>query len=188
MMGRSQLCDGPLRAASLGLLRDAPPVELHICSSRSLSGEGRTVPLQIFRTTRKGWGLRALRDVQRDEYVDRYVGEVLTPSQADERPDTSYQFDLDYCYGPDEQGDYVVDARLIGAPCRFMNHSCEPNCYVRPMFIWGRNETLPEIGFFAKRDIRAGEELTFDYFCDQKTTGEHPCECDAPNCKGYLFS
>ena len=157
------------------------------CPNRRIQREGRTVPLQIFRTARKGWGLRVLRDVKQDEFIDRYVGEVLTPKQADSKQDTTYQFDLDYCYGPDEQGDYVVDARYCGSACRFMNHSCDPNCYVRPMFIWGRNETLPEIGFFAKRDMKAGEELTFDYFGEQRPSGKHPCSCKASNCKGYLF-
>jgi histone-lysine N-methyltransferase SUV39H len=157
------------------------------CPNRRIQREGRTVPLEIFRTDRKGWGLKARRPVQRGEFIDRYVGEVLTPAQADERADIIYQFDLDYCFNPDEQGEYVVDAKSKGGVGRFMNHSCEPNCHVRPMFIWGRDETLPEIGFFASRDIKDGEELTFDYFGDQKTNGTHPCECNAPNCKGYLF-
>ena len=160
------------------------------CPNRKIQREGRTFPLQIFRTLIKGWGLKALADIPKDAFIDRYYGVVLTADQADLMEDTSYQFNLDYCYNPEEQCDFVVDALKKGCPCRFLNHSCEPNCYVRPMFIFWRDERLPEIGFFAKRDISAGEELTFDYFgCDDEVLpkGKNRCTCNADSCRGYMF-
>jgi SET domain-containing protein len=65
------------------------------------------------------------------------------------------------------------DAAIDGNIARFINHSCRPNCYfqVVGMTIWIR----------ASRNIRRGEELTYDY----RTIGEKtiPCRCrpDCPN-------
>jgi SET domain len=65
--------------------------------------------------------------------------------------------------GPRQSGDYsccTVLCRLSqGALGRFINHSCEPNCETQKWLVQGELA----IGLFAQRDIKAGEELTFDY-------------------------
>ncbi len=41
--------------------------------------------------------------------------------------------------------------------------------------------------FYTKSDIRAGQELTFDYrFKAEEDSEKVPCYCGAPNCKGFL--
>ena len=49
-----------------------------------------------------------------------------------------------------------------------LNHSCEPNCYSRLTDVWdeaaGRADQ--HVILYAKRDIMALEELTYDYRCD----------------------
>ena len=51
-----------------------------------------------------------------------------------------------------------------------LNHSCEPNCYSRLTDVWheaaGRVEQ--HVILYAKRDIAALEELTYDYRCDPR--------------------
>ena len=33
--------------------------------------------------------------------------------------------------------DYVIDATLFGSPARFINHSCDPNCYSKIVTVDG---------------------------------------------------
>lgn len=42
---------------------------------------------------------------------------------------------------------------------RFVNHSCDPNCLVEKWCVRGRERC----GLLAARQIRTGDELTFDY-------------------------
>jgi len=67
------------------------------------------------------------------------------------------------------------DANIDGNIARFINHSCTPNCRfeVVDKTIWIR----------AARDIRRGEELTYDY----RIVGERtiPCRC-RPGCPNKL--
>jgi hypothetical protein len=40
----------------------------------------------------------------------------------------------------------------------------------------------------ALRDIRPGEEITFNYGYDLVDYEEHPCRCGAPECAGYIVA
>ena len=62
-----------------------------------------------------------------------------------------------------------------------VNHSCEPNCGVR------LNDGQA-FDFVARRPIRAGEELTFDYAMRNFTIDHFPavCLCGAPRCRGSV--
>jgi len=68
-----------------------------------------------------------------------------------------------------------------------LNHSCEPNCYSRPIETapaTGRGPPSEHVVIVAKEDIRAGEELTYDYrFHSNELL---PCNCGAPGCRGWV--
>lgn len=54
-----------------------------------------------------------------------------------------------------------------------INHSCEPTLGF-----------VGEITLVALRNIRAGEQLTFDYAtCDSQPYDEFECECGTPSCR-----
>ena len=69
--------------------------------------------------------------------------------------------------------DTAIDGAVGGNETAFINHSCDPNAFMR---------TLPgeKVAIFARRDIRPGEELTIDY-----RDPHHPevCKCGAANCR-----
>ncbi|MBV6449681.1 MAG: hypothetical protein MHPDNHAH_00393 [Anaerolineales bacterium] len=57
----------------------------------------------------------------------------------------------------------------------YMNHSCDPNLWLKD-----------EITLIAKRDIKAGEELTMDYaveLADENYVMKKPCNCSAKSCR-----
>lgn len=76
-----------------------------------------------------------------------------------------------------ELEDFALDAMHTGRGFRYINHSCEPNTFMRC--------TPRRAEFYALRDIRAGEELTVDYG-DSHHDGKLPCRCGAARCRGYI--
>uniref|UniRef100_A0A674MWP8 Uncharacterized protein n=1 Tax=Takifugu rubripes TaxID=31033 RepID=A0A674MWP8_TAKRU len=77
----------------------------------------------------------------------------------------------------------VVDATMQGNAARFINHSCEPNCYSRVINVDGRKHIV----IFALRKIYRGEELTYDYkFPIEDDESKLHCNCGTRRCRGSL--
>ena len=55
--------------------------------------------------------------------------------------------------------DLIIDATKKGSISRFINHSCDPNAETQKWTVSGE----VRIGFFSIKDIKKGEEITFDY-------------------------
>ena len=72
---------------------------------------------------------------------------------------------------------FALDATDTGRGFRFINHSCEPNTFMRC--------TPARAEFYALRAIRAGEELTVDYG-DSHHDGKLACRCGAVRCRGFI--
>jgi uncharacterized protein len=56
-----------------------------------------------------------------------------------------------------------------------LNHSCEPNLGLQGQIV-----------FLALRDIRADEEVTFDYAMTDDEAYEMKCRCGTPSCRGTI--
>lgn len=76
----------------------------------------------------------------------------------------------------------LLDATRKGNLSRFMNHSCAPNCVTQKWIVNGRLR----IGIFAKRPIRKGVELTFDYKFVRFGKDAQVCLCGEGVCKGTI--
>ncbi len=76
----------------------------------------------------------------------------------------------------------MVDAMRIGNCARFINHSCGPNRICRVM---ERENKQGHIVIIAKRDIGAGEEITYDHQFAVESE-KLMCSCGAPECLGRL--
>ncbi|KAJ5634002.1 hypothetical protein N7528_001844 [Penicillium herquei] len=138
---------------------------------------GRKIGVEIFHTGDRGFGLRSPDNIVAGQFIDRYLGEVITQKEADARElaneqGMSYLFILDWetqendGEEPLNQSEefFVVDGQKFGSPTRFMNHSCNPNCKIVPVSTTHHgDDKLYDLAFFALRDIPAGTELTFDY-------------------------
>ncbi|EGD98267.1 hypothetical protein TESG_05647 [Trichophyton tonsurans CBS 112818] len=161
---------------------------------------GRQIELEVFQTKNRGFGVRSPHSIERGQFIDTYVGEVIEPSTSDAREEaidvekySSYLFSLDYFPVEEYEKDkdiYVVDGRKFGSITRFMNHSCNPNCKMFPA-TQTDDHGVYQLAFFAVRDIPAGTELTFDYHPGWEGGDVDPdatkCLCGEPNCRGQLW-
>ena len=57
---------------------------------------------------------------------------------------------------------------------RLLNSSCDPNCQTQKWHDAATGE--PRVGIFAQRDILPGEELTYDYFFQVRTSNVILCD------------
>jgi euchromatic histone-lysine N-methyltransferase len=142
---------------------------------------GITCRLQVFRTVGRGWGCRTLLDIPMGTFICEYIGEHISDAEADSREDDSYLFDLDN----KDTDTFCIDARKYGNVSRFINHLCEPNLIPVKVFVEHQDLRFPRICFFASRDIKAMEELGFDYgekFWIIKWK-QFTCACGSQKCK-----
>ncbi|KAI6652387.1 hypothetical protein LOD99_7401 [Oopsacas minuta] len=164
------------------------------CSNRIVQ-HLRKVPLCLFTTVNgKGWGVKTEFAIESGRFVMEYLGEVITSREAELRgkyydnEGATYLFDLDF---NDVDNVYTIDAKNFGNISHFVNHSCEPNLEVFPVWIDNLDVNLPHIALFSKKHIIAGSELTFDYrmYKDFQSTKKFkgvPCLCESTKCRKYL--
>ncbi|XP_058454604.1 histone-lysine N-methyltransferase trithorax [Malaya genurostris] len=134
----------------------------------------------VYRSHIHGRGLFCNRDIEAGEMVIEYAGELIRSTLTDKR-ERYYDSRGIGCYMFKIDENFVVDATMRGNAARFINHSCEPNCYSKVVDILGHKHII----IFAYRRIVQGEELTYDYkfpFEDVKI----PCSCGSKKCRKYL--
>lgn len=114
-------------------------------------------------------GVFASVDIARGDLIAVWGGEIVTG-------------DVVSTYAPDqlrltlqvEEDLYLVSSHE--GPSDWVNHSCAPNAGLR-----GQTTLI------ALRDIRAGEEICFDYaMSDGSAYDEFSCQCGATNCRGKV--
>ena len=131
-----------------------------------------------------GRGVFALKPIPKGTRIIEYKGTLITDKEADRRYSRLHEnsphtmlFSL--------EGGWVIDATRRGNSARWINHSCAPNCEIE--------EEGRRIFIDAGRDIRAGEELTYDYNLQigekhtKKAQREHACFCGARRCRGTML-
>lgn len=85
---------------------------------------------------------------------------------------------------PDGRDIVVIDPILKGNFASRISHSCNPNCMAFPVISRGQYY----IAMYAIRDIKPGEELTFDYCSTTESKAEHDnlvCLCSSKKCTGH---
>ena len=159
-------------------------------SRRSASAASATasVPARAYAVRHSdihGRGVFATRTIRKGADIVEYRGQRITMKEADRRPDSdpdnpyhTFLFELD--------DGRVIDAAVRGNAARWINHSCAPNC--EPY-----EDDDGRVFIAAKRTIRKGEELGYDYRLnvDGRVTKEmreaYTCRCGAPRCRGTML-
>ena len=122
----------------------------------------------------EGRGAFAMRCFVPGDPIVQYGGDRITKAESRRRCEAGNAF----IFALDARWD--LDGNQPDNPARFFNHSCDPNCEARleKGAIW----------LIARRTIRPGEELTFDYGYDLAEYLQHPCRCGVPGCCGYIVA
>ncbi|NUR54546.1 MAG: SET domain-containing protein-lysine N-methyltransferase [Acidobacteria bacterium] len=120
-----------------------------------------------------GQGVFAAEPITENRRIIDYAGELIANAISPQREARYLAEGCIWVFRVNRA--WSRDAAVGGNIARFINHSCTPNCWFEVVgtTIWIR----------AARNIRAGEELTYDYM----TVGDHtiPCRC-RPGCTRRL--
>lgn len=121
-----------------------------------------------------GKGAFARAQIRARTDIVEYLGEKISKAESLARCEANNAF----IFTLDDKFD--LDGDVDWNPARFFNHSCGPNCDAesREGHIW----------IVARRDIAAGEELTFNYGYDLESYNEYPCSCGSAECAGYMVA
>jgi uncharacterized protein len=131
-----------------------------------------------------GRGVFARRTIRRGARIIEYRGERISMKEADRRPDSDPDNPYHTFFFELNDG-RVIDAAVRGNAARWINHSCTPNC--EPIEEEGR------VFIEAKRTIRAGEELGYDYklsvrgHISKKMHAAYACRCGTARCRGTML-
>lgn len=128
--------------------------------------------VEVARSRIDGRGVFARRPIGARRKIGELAGERISQWEARRRARTRKRIAI-----VELDDGTAIDASVGGNELTFINHSCSGN--VRMKVFWTR------VAFYARRDIRKGEELTCDYG-ESHHEGRLRCRCGSPECKGQL--
>ena len=112
-----------------------------------------------------GWGVYAGQTIEEETRIVEYKGELVSQAEGWRRENRYLPRQRIWIFTINTR--WARDAAIGGNVARYINHACAPNCYVDIVghTIWIR----------ASRNIRKGEELTYDY--NTEGVAGIPCRC-----------
>lgn len=132
-----------------------------------------------------GTGVFATKNIPEGTHIIEYVGEKVTKKESDRRAQLplnqnakNEEFGAVYLFELTKR--YDIDGYVPYNTARFINHSCEPNC---------ESEILKgKVWIIAIRDIKKGEELSYNYGYSWDDYEDHRCRCGTKKCTGYILA
>ncbi len=109
-----------------------------------------------------GLGLFAIGPIKKGALIGEYWGEIITEAEADRRGG-KYLFEL--------ENQMAIDGKTRQNIARYINHSCNPNCEPE------ENVEKKRVHILARRNIREGEELGYNYGKEYWVTHIKPLKC-----------
>lgn len=113
-----------------------------------------------------GFGLKTKIDFKKGDFVIEYIG-IKRKNKDIEYHTGKYLFEVD--------DKITIDGSPRYNLARYINHSCDPNCEVE---INEKNQILIE----AIKNIKAGEEITYDYGKEYFDEFIKPIGCKCSKC------
>lgn len=119
--------------------------------------------------SKAGLGLYTMDKIQKGACIIEYKGKTLTKAQ-DEASNSSYLFLV--------SKKKTIDGGARSNTARYINHSCRPNCEIAIY--------KEQVWVMAKRTIKPGEELGYDYDKEYFDAYIKPKGCKCIKCAPQL--
>ncbi len=113
-----------------------------------------------------GLGLFTTVPIKKGDCIIEYVGDILTTQDEVNERGGQYLFEV--------SSKKTIDGTARTNTARYINHACTPNCEVEI------HKT--RVFIYAKRNIKEGEELFYDYGKDFWNTHIKPKGCRCMKC------
>ena len=120
----------------------------------------------------QGQGLFAQQTLPARRKLGEFTGEKISVREARKRASGAERIVI-----VEISETEAIDGSVGQCPFQFVNHSCDPNVFIRVAY--------RRVEFYARRNIQPGEELTCDYG-DSHHEGQLPCRCGAGNCRKFI--
>jgi SET domain-containing protein len=134
-----------------------------------MAKKGKFVPggfvLQVKRS-QSGLGLFTASPIPKGACVIEYTGKALTNQEVEAIKNNHYLFEVSKTK--------TIDGSTRTNTARYINHSCRPNCEI--------DIHKERVFILAKRNIKAGEELNYDYDTDFFDEYIKPKGCKCAKC------
>ncbi len=144
-------------------------------------------PYIVVRKSRiHGTGVFAKTDIPSGTRIIEYIGDRITKKESDRRYQAAWERaengngkkGIVYIFTLNKRHD--IDGDVSWNTAKYINHSCDPNSETD--IIRGR------IWIIAIKDIRKGDEISYNYGYDFESWADHPCKCGSPKCIGYILA
>ncbi|MGE3987554.1 SET domain-containing protein [Pseudorhodoplanes sp.] len=115
---------------------------------------------------RTGLGCFATKEIEKNQLIDTYRGQLLNNEEAEKR-DNRYMFEVN--------SRWTIDGSNRRNLARYFNHSCRPNA---ESDVKGHRVIIT-----ARKKIKPGEEITYDYGKDYFDIFLKPVGCKCDKCR-----
>lgn len=138
-----------------------------------------------------GNGVFAAADIPAGTRLVQYKGKLLTHAESDRLHRDGAETGHTFLFSLND--DYVIDANQQGNSARWINHGCAPNCQAVIEEHDGGDPRRDRVFIESIRDIRKGEELTYNYGIvlgvphTRAMKRIWACRCGAPQCTGTML-
>ncbi len=124
-----------------------------------------------------GKGLFVNKDIRKGEIIWQMDADVpkFHINVVQSMPSSNYSKLLKYVMQISEQWYIGMPDGTSTEPGDFINHSCNPNTWF-----------VKDVALATRWDIKAGEELTYDYATSDTFGLEMKCQCGSSNCRQVI--
>ncbi len=136
-----------------------------------------------------GKGVFAVASIPKGTRIIEYTGERISWKEAVKRhPHDPTQPNHTFYFGLEDGT--TIDAKYGGNAAMWINHSCKPNCEALGEDFGKKTRVF----LYAKKNIKAGEELFYDYGLviegkiSKQLKKDYECRCGNKKCRGTMLA